>query len=425
MKRKEFPQVGESYVEHTLPNGLVIRVVEKPEFAKLHALVAVNYGSVDTTFALNGQAYRTPDGVTHYLEHKMFDMPQGDAALAFSAQGASCNAGTSYDKTVYYFEATENFEENIALLVNMVFTPWFTQESVEKERGIIAQEIKMYEDSADARVFELLFAALFSHHPLRVPIAGSVASIEDITAQTLDLCHKAYYRPDNAILCVAGNIDPQHVIALAQENIPSGKLSKAVTDYGPDDPVCCATHQVQEEMDVSMPTFVLGVRCDDQRPKDAVSPLAGDIAVELLAGESSALYQRLYDQGLINADFSCGQDVIRGKAVLFFGGESRDPAAVREAILTQARQMCREEFPQEDFQRLKKSDLGRRLRDLDDFHDICSHIASDYFDGIEYFAFPQAYEAVTPEAVQKVLACIVPERSVLSVIVPRKEGGAL
>ena len=180
MTLHEFPRLGERYWEQRLENGLLLRVVPKPGFARSYAFLGVDYGSVDTSFTRGGIPCRTPDGVAHYLEHKMFDLPEDNAMNLFAAHGGYPNAFTGYAMTAYYFDCTEQFAENLRILLRMVLTPWFPAESVEKERGIIAQEIRMYEDSADSRAYEDLFGAMFAHHPIRVPIAGTVESIGEI-----------------------------------------------------------------------------------------------------------------------------------------------------------------------------------------------------------------------------------------------------
>ena len=216
MNKKVFPQLGEQYFEQRLENGMMVRVVEKPGFAKKYAFVAVNFGSIDTKFRLNGVDYATPDGVAHYLEHKMFDLPEGNAMELFAQNAGSNNAFTSYAMTAYYVECTEHFEENLSILLRLVTTPYFTEESVEKERGIIAQEIKMYDDSDGNVVQENLFRAMYLHHPARVSVAGTVESIQDITAKTLYDCHRAFYDPSNLILCVVGDVDAAKVIKQAE-----------------------------------------------------------------------------------------------------------------------------------------------------------------------------------------------------------------
>ena len=230
MIRKDFPKLGEHYFEERLPNGLLVRVMEKPGFAKRYAFVAADYGSIDAEFFLNGKKYVTPQGVAHYLEHKMFDLPEGNAMQEFAKYAGANNAFTSYTMTAYYVECTEHLEENFEILLRMVTTGYFTDESVQKERGIIAQEIKMYEDSADSAVMENLFRIMYQNHPVRNNIAGTVESIEDITADTLKLCHDAFYDPSNLIVCVIGDVDA----AQARVDLMDGAMRNAAYQLAED-----------------------------------------------------------------------------------------------------------------------------------------------------------------------------------------------
>ena len=224
MKHTEYQGLGESCFSAVLPSGLQLRIVPKRGFARRYAFLAVNFGAVDTAFFQNGSRRRVPDGIAHYLEHKMFDLPDRDAMELFAEYGGSPNAFTSYGLTAYYFSCTERFEDNLRLLLHMVATPHFTAESVEKERGIIAQEIRMYEDSAQSRVGEDLFAALFRSHPIRVPIAGTVESIAEITPELLLSCYRAFYRADNMMLCVVGDVDEETVYSIAEAEIAAAEL---------------------------------------------------------------------------------------------------------------------------------------------------------------------------------------------------------
>ena len=287
MKKKEFPQLGEAYFEQRLENGMMVRVVEKPGFAKKFAFVAANFGSIDTKFRLNGVSYETPDGVAHYLEHKMFDLPEGNAMELFAQNAGSNNAFTSYTMTAYYVECTEHFEENLSILLRMVTTPYFTDESVEKERGIIAQEIRMYDDSDGNVVQENLFRALYHSHPARVAIAGTVESIQSVTAQTLCDCHRAFYDPSNLILCVIGDVDAAKVIEQAARETPKDSVGIAERDYGPAEPMTAAQPRIEARMEVAMPTFAIGLKCE---PADAGNePLRmeflGSMAAELLPSQ--------------------------------------------------------------------------------------------------------------------------------------------
>lgn len=423
MKHTVFPNLGEERLFGRLANGLRLCVVPKRGFARKYAFLAVDFGSIDTAFTLNGKRCVVPDGIAHYLEHKMFDLPEDNAMNLFAAHGGSPNAFTSYAMTAYYFSCTEEFEENLRILLRMVATPYFTPESVEKERGIIAQEIRMYEDSADSRVSEELFAAMFAHHPVRVPIAGTVDSIGEITAQMLCDCHAAFYRPDNMVLCVVGDVDIDAVAKLAEE-LPPARTPLPVRDYGAEESMLPVKPHTLRTMSVSMPTFALGFQCSaPQRGMETMRrELIGELAAELLVGESSPLYLRLYNDGLIDADFSAGYESVKDACLLSAGGDSRDPEAVLSAILEESKRIAREGFDLRLFERLKKSILGRRMRALDSFENICYRNCAYEFDGADYFRFPEVYAAVAPQDVREFLTqTVTPERAALSVVCPKEE----
>ena len=424
MKLFAYPKLGEQFYEQKLPNGLCVRVLPKPGFARRYAFLGVNFGSIDTHFTLGGREYRVPDGIAHYLEHKMFDLPEGDATEQFAAHGGSPNAFTSYTMTAYYFDCTEEFEENLRILLRLVTVPYFTPESVEKERGIIAQEIRMYEDSAESRVYEDLFRGMFAVHPVRVPVAGTVESIAEITPQALYDCHAAFYRPGNMILCVAGDVDPETVVRIARELTPEASAPLPVRDYGAAEALSCPMPIQQRVMEVAMPTFAFGFKCAPPAP-DALMhrEVLGDLAAEILAGESSELYQRLYERGLIDAGFSVGYESVKDACLLSASGDSTDPEAVQRALLSEAAHIANNGVDPAQFARLVKSALGRRTRDLDSFESICYLMGgSYYFDGVDYLRFPEVYASVTPEDVQRFLAeTVQPERAALAVVRP-KEG---
>ncbi len=426
MKKVDFPRLGTHYYEEILPNGLLVRIVPKRGFAKKYAFLAVDFGAIDTAFTLDGVKYRVPDGIAHYLEHKMFDLPEDNAMNLFAAHGASPNAFTSYSMTAYHFSCTEQFEENLKILLRMVLTPYFTEENVEKERGIIAQEIRMYEDSAESRVYEDLFENVFAHHPIRVPIAGTVDSIGEITAQMLYDCHKAFYQPANMMLCVAGDVEEEAVCALVRELTPQEICAVPMRDYGSEEPMQCARARSEREMSVSMPTFSIGFKCEDPGRGEALmrTEIIGDIAAEILCGESSALYTRLYESNLIDAAFSAGFESVKDACLLSAGGDSRDPEAVYEAILQEAELIRNEGFDHRQFARLLKSALGRRTRDLDGFESICYRNCAYHFDGMDYLHFPEIYASVTPQDVREFIARVVrPERAAMSIVCPKEEEG--
>ena len=271
MEKLEFALVGESMYHEKLANGLNVFVFPKPDFQKGYAFFAANYGGMDMRFCLNGEWHSTPAGVAHYLEHKMFDTQEGNALQELAANGASPNAFTSNDITGYYFDSTEKFEENLRILLSFVSVPWFTQESVDKERGIIGQEIGMIEDDPEWKCFINLMAALYRHHPIRVSVAGSVESIAKITPETLYACHKAFYDPANMVLCVAGPVDPAHICAVAREILP-GEAGPISYPYPP---------QMEQPQQAAPDPKVISTKPLSMGPLDPVDQLGQEQAKNL------------------------------------------------------------------------------------------------------------------------------------------------
>lgn len=426
MKKVVLDQLRETFYEERLPNGLLIRVIPRPDFAKTYSFFATDFGSIDTKFTMDGKVYETPAGVAHYLEHKLFDMPEGNVMQQFSALGGSPNAFTGYSMTAYHVESTENWRENLELLLRYVSTPYFTEESVEKERGIIAQEIRMYEDSSGSRMYENLFAALYQHHPIRVPIAGTVESIQDITVQTLYDCHKAFYDPSNMMLCVAGPVDPELVVKSAREILPKTPGGVGGRDYGPAEPLTAEKMaRVEQNMEVSMPGFTVAFRCDTPKTGADIlrQELVGDLAAELLVGESTAFYTKLYEDGLIDCDFSAGYEGVKTLGMLSIGGDSNEPERVVDAVLKEAERLGREGADEALFQRLKRSAFGRRIRELDSFENICYRMCQSTFEGAFYYDFPDLYRSITlDETVKMIRDTVVPQRAALSLIYPNAKG---
>ena len=424
MKETFYERIGEAVCRQRLANGLEVCVVPKPGYSKKYAFFSTRYGGMDTRFCLDGQWLNTPAGIAHYLEHKMFDTREGNALQELAKNGAEPNAFTANAMTAYYFDSTEHFEENLSILLRLVTTPYFTEESVEKERGIIAQEIKMYDDSDGNVVQENLFRAMYLHHPARVSVAGTVESIQDITAKTLYDCHRAFYDPSNLILCVVGDVDAAKVIKQAENETPKESVGIAERDYGPAEPMTVAQKRIEARMEVAMPTFAIGFKCEpaDEGMEPLRMEFLGSMAAELLAGESSALYTRLYEQGLIDADFAIDYERMKGLAFLEASGDSDDPEAVLTAILEEAKRLAETGIDREQFSRLKKSMLGRRLRELDSFENTCYRICAFYMDGVDYYEYPAAFETVTAEDVEQFLRRVVQEeRAAISIVWP-KEG---
>ena len=335
MKTLTYPRIGEKAIWETLPNGLPICVVPKPGYARKFAFFTTRYGGMDMRFQLDGQWLDTPAGIAHYLEHKMFDTADGSAMQDLARGGAEPNAYTSNAVTAYYFDCTEHFYDNLRILLSFVSVPYFTDESVEKEQGIIAQEIGMIEDNPEWQVYRQMMQALYRHSPVRQSVAGSVESIRQITAQTLYDCHKAFYTPANMCLVVVGDVDPAEVVRAAREVLPRESGPAIPRDYGREEDLTPHMTRIEDRMEVAMPTFLLGFKCPPvpEGPDRMRLDILGDLACDVLMGESSPLFTRLYSQGLINGTFDSAYDLLPGAAYVFCGGDSNDPEAVQQAVL--------------------------------------------------------------------------------------------
>ena len=424
MERRVFDRLGETVWHTVLPNGLHIYVDAKPGFQKSYAFFATNYGGMDTRFCLDGQWLDTPAGVAHYLEHKTFDTEDGNAMKDLAANGASPNAFTSTSLTGYYFDSTEKFEENLRILLSFVSVPYYTQESVDKEQGIIGQEIRMGEDEPDNRVFYGMLEGLYAHSPIKDDIAGTVESISHITADTLYLCHRAFYDPGNMVLCVAGDVDPERIAAIAREVLPEMGHPPVERDYGPPEGPEAAKSGWEKEMEVSTPIFELGFKDAPPEPgRDWLRwELTGDLAMEALLGTSTPLYARLYDEGLINESFSYGCEAYPGAAFLCAGGESQSPEKVREAILAEAERIGREGIDDALFQRLKRAAYGSLVRGLNSFENLCIEMAMAHFRGYDYLEFPDVFADLTREEVEECIRRFArAEKSTLAIVRPKGE----
>ena len=296
MKEMEYSRIGETAVWKTLPNGLPVCVIRKPGYTRKYAFFATHYGGMDLRFQLDGRWLDTPAGIAHYLEHKMFDTEDGNALQELAKNGAEPNAFTSNAMTGYYFDSTEHFEENLRILLSFVSVPYFTDESVEKEQGIIGQEIGMIEDNPEWQVYKKLMQAMYRTSPARVSVAGDLESISHITAQTLYDCHKAFYTPANMCLVVVGDLDPLSVFSLAEEVLPKSSGPSIPRDYGEEKELTPLEAETSCRMEIAMPTFLLGFKCPPMSggQEQMRRTLIGELSCDVLLGDSSPQYAKLY-----------------------------------------------------------------------------------------------------------------------------------
>lgn len=421
MTPTDYRRIGETIHRCVLPNGLQINVVSKPDHAKSYAFFATRYGGMDTRFELGGKWLDTPAGIAHYLEHKMFDTKTGNALQELAKNGAEPNAFTSNAMTGYYFDSTEHFYENLEILLSFVSVPYFTDESVAKEQGIIGQEIRMIEDNPDWQIYTRMMQALYQNSTARTSVAGSVESIKAITAQTLYDCHRAFYTPANMVLTVVGNVDPDRVVELTGRILPAESGPVIPRDYG-EEPAAVAQKETEIHMEVAMPQFLMGFKCVPAPSGEEYfrRNLIGEMACDLLLGESSPLYLRLYNEGLINTSFAGAFEMMPSVAYLYAGGDSRDPRAVSDAIVREAARLAAEGVDEDFYQRVRKAAFGSMLRGFNSFENIAVSMTEGYFAGYDVCRFPEIFDSISREDIRAFIReNLTQEQSVLSLVLPK------
>ncbi|NLH96047.1 MAG: insulinase family protein, partial [Clostridiaceae bacterium] len=330
-----YEKAGEALYSYEHPSGLKAFVIPRPGYLKKYAAFATNYGSIDNEFIIPGETdvTRVPDGIAHFLEHKLFEQKDGNVMEKFSRLGSNPNAYTSFNKTVYLFSCTDRFDENFRLLLDYVRNPYITPESVENEKGIIGQEILMYQDNPDWKVHFNLLKAMYEKHPVRIDIAGTIDSISRIDRETLYKCYNTFYHPSNMIVLAVGDVDPENVFRMVESTIPHNKPRAPVNRIYPEEKAAVHSEFIEERLAVSIPMFRIGHKGSFFGEKGIgllMYEVAVKLALELLAGRSSELYEQLYGEGMINSSFGTDVSVEKQYAFSILGGESPDPLQVRD-----------------------------------------------------------------------------------------------
>lgn len=374
----ECSAINEKYYKLSHESGLTILLYPMAGFSSSFALFGTKYGSIDTTFKTQNDAdFETvPEGIAHFLEHKLFESEDGDAFELFSKTGACANAFTSFDKTCYLFSATQKFEESLSILIKFVQSPYFTQKTVEKEQGIIGQEIRMYDDDPDNNVFYGLLEALYQNNPVRINIAGTVSSIAKIDADLLYKCYKTFYNLNNMTVAVAGNFDVETAINIIEKNLkPCEKIE--VTTQTPEEPRQIVTKTVEKEFEVSIPLFNFGYKeVSVKEDLELEYQMKYGIIINIIAGKASDLYKEMYNNSLINSTFSSEVFSGRGFLSVIFGGESHNPYEVMERVKKEIVKYKENGIDNETFERVKKSTYGRAIMNFNDVEDIATDLLS-------------------------------------------------
>ena len=401
-------------------NGFTVQMCPMPGYVSAYAMVTAGVGSVDVGYRENGKDVLIPAGAAHYIEHKLFDCPYGDAMEHFNETGANANAMTSFDKTSYYFSCTDRFAESLDILLDFVSKPYFREESVEREKGIIAEEIRMYADSPDWAVMGNLLQILYQKHPVRLDIAGTVESIQQINAAMLDRCYRAFYRPDNMVLSVAGNFSEEQVLEAAEHYFGS-RASVPCAGLTAEEPRKILSSYTERRMPVSAPIFEIGFKAPPAAgSRDMQRRILDELLLDLIAGEATDLYKELYRSGKINATFS--SEIMAGKDFLtaLFDGESRDPRAVYDKLCGRVSDMIRTGIGQEEFRLCKKANYGRYIGLYSREDTVVGLMAAAHFAGMHdiYYPIRIVREATAEQLSELLREDFDPEYSGLSVIRP-------
>lgn len=412
-------KLGETVYCAKHSSGLEIRVLPKAGYTSAYAVFGVKYGSIDTAVKNeNGEFETIPEGTAHFLEHKLFESEDLNAFERFAKTGASANAYTSFEKTAYLFKGSENIGESLEILLDFVQNPYFTQQTVEKEQGIIGQEIRMYQDLPDWQVMFNLLKALYSDHPVRIDIAGTQESIAQIDADLLYRLYKNFYNPSNMILSVVGGIEPQEVFDIVDRCIKPSEGKAAERKFVKESPLPVQTY-IEEHLSVAQKQFLLGFKEDLSEPLLSLEDeIASQVMLEAIAGKSSALFKKLLDEELI--DMSFGGEIFNGFgfSCVMLGGTSADPEKASEIIKEEINRCKAEGIDPAAFERAKRKFYGRYVMSYNDIDDTANLMMNLHFNGYEPFAELEVCKNLTLEKVQSRLSVLNNEACALSVIGP-------
>ncbi len=412
--------LNEKYYDIDHPSGLKILVMPKENYSSTYAIFATKYGSIDTMIQMSDGSFKEiPEGTAHFLEHKLFESEDLDAFERFAKTGASANAYTSFERTGYLFSCSANFKKNLEILLDFVQNPYFTQATVEKEQGIIGQEIDMYKDAPDWEVMFNCLRTMYHNLPVRIDIAGTQESIAQITAKTLYGCYDNFYNLHNMVLAVAGNADIDEIIEVADKVLKpvEGKMAQRKVLDEPEEVI---DSYIEEKLSVATPQFMFGFKESWDTPERTTKEeISMEILLDMISGQSSELYKRLFDGKLINNSFGFEYFTGFGYSCVLFAGESNDPKKVAEEIVGEIGRFRETGFDETAFERTKKKLYGRMIMGMNDIEGLANNMAVSYFAGEDVFTDFEIFKTVTLDDVNDIFKKTLDEnRSVLSVINP-------
>ena len=412
-------RIGERCYKYTHSSGVTICLCPMESYSTVNAQFAVKFGSEDNRYRIDGgEEVIIPDGTAHYLEHKLFESPEKDALALFAETGASCNAGTSYDSTAYYFACADNFERNLEILLDFVQHPFFTPENVEKERGIISQEITMYQDNPGWRVLMELLKGIYKENPIKTDIAGTVESISEITDKTLYDVYEAFYNPSNMYISIAGNFDMDKAIEVCERCLLPRTPAKLETiPYT--EPYEVVTHSMEMKMPVAKPQFAIGFKRPDADGQEALDEyIYYNMLVDIIFGDTSDFYKRMRDCGMLNDAFRVSVFMGRGFVLPLITGESDDPDAVLEEMKKELRRFKAEPPTKEIYNRIKKQTYGSAVRGYNSTETVSQYMMDAMLAGLSPYSLVDTAAEASYEEMCRKLSELDEENSCIAKIYP-------
>ncbi len=415
--------LGEGYYSIDHKSGLKIFVYPKEDYASTYAIFGTKYGSIDTRFKRSDKKdfIEIPEGTAHFLEHKLFESEELDAFQRYAKTGASANAYTSFDRTCYLFSCTGHFKENFEILLDFVRHPYFTEETVQKEQGIIGQEIDMYKDLPDWVCLFNMLGGMYHNHPVKIDIAGTKQSISEITADMLFSCYDTFYNLSNMALAVAGNVTPEEVIEIADRLLEADEPVTVERAFK-EEPDKIVQQYIEESLALVTPVFCLGYKENHKTPERTIKETIGkSLLLDMIAGQSSDLYKELLDSGLINDTFSTEYFNGHGYATPMFSGESLDPKKVATLIDEKINEFKLKGFSDEEFEIVRKKHYGKTVRAFTDVDTIANGLVVSHFENDNLFSEFKVLQEITAEYCYELLKnSFDNDKAVLSVITPKE-----
>ena len=414
-------KVKEKIYTEKLPNGLTVIIIPKKGIQKKYVIWGTNYGSNDSKFIIPGEEKETevPKGVAHFLEHKMFEQENGVNSLdALTALGVEANAYTTNDHTAYLFECTENFYPALDELMDYVQHPYFTDENVEKEKGIIGQEIMMYDDYPEWKVYLNALEAMYYEHPVKLDITGTIETISHIDKDILYKCYNTFYNPSNMVMVLCGDFEPEQLLEEVKKRLIDKKSNGEIKRIYPEEKEEIVQEKIEQNMDVSQPLFVIGIKDKLADTKERVRKhIAIEILLNMIIGKSSKLYKELYDEGILFATPSLDYEFARGYAHILITGQSSKPEEVYEKFKQTVAEMKESHLDSAEFNRIKKRIYGGYVKEYNDISDIARMFLSDFFKEINSFDYLEEITTINEEYVEQVLKNVFDDKKmVISVI---------